>query len=70
MNKTEQILSSIDGNPFIGLQKADELWTKYKSGKRQFSPVITYQSQPIEQVDYDVAICGVTLGILLGAALA
>lgn len=70
MNKTEQILSSIDGNPFVGLQKADELWTKYKSGERQFSTVITEQTQLLEQVDYDVAICGGTLGILLGAALA
>lgn len=70
MNKTKEILSAIPGNPLIGLQKADELWSTYKAGKRSFPTVITEQAQPLGQVNYDVAICGGTLGILLGAALA
>jgi lycopene cyclase CruP len=70
MNKTEQILSAIPGNPFIGLKKADELWSTYKSGTRLPATVITEQSEALAQVDYDVIISGGTLGILLGAALA
>lgn len=70
MNQTEQILSQISGNPWIGLQKADELWQRYKAGSREVSTVITQNDTPIEAPDYDVVICGGTLGILLGAALA
>ncbi len=70
MSKTQEILSTIPGNPLIGLQKADKLWSTYKAGKRSFPTVITEQAKLLEQVDYDVAICGGTLGILLGAALA
>lgn len=54
----------------MGLQKADELWQRYKAGPREVSTVITQSDTPIEAPDYDVVICGGTLGILLGAALA
>jgi lycopene cyclase CruP len=70
MNKTEQILSAIPGNPFTGLKKADQLWTAYKAGTRSPATVITEKPEVLAQVDYDVAISGGTLGILLGAALA
>lgn len=70
MNKTEQILSDIPGNPFFGLQKADELWSAYKSGTRSVPTAVTERAESLDSVDYDVAICGGTLGILLGAALA
>lgn len=69
MNKTEQILSTIPGNSWIGLQKADELWSSYKTGDRPVPPVIVEQASELPQVEYDVVICGGTLGILLGAAL-
>lgn len=70
MKKTEQILSRIPGNPWLGLQKADELWSQYKSGTRPVPKVVTENAQRLASVTYDVAICGGTLGILLGAALA
>ena len=70
MNKTEQILSQIPGNPLVGLRKADELWSAYKQESREVKTVITESSQALDTVEYDVAICGGTLGILLGAALA
>ncbi len=69
LNKTEQILSQIAGNPWVGLQKADEQWSTYKAGPREVSPVVSQQDEPLESVTYDVVICGGTLGILLGAAL-
>jgi lycopene cyclase CruP len=70
MNKTEQILSAIPGNPFMGLKKADELWSAYKSGTRSAVSVVSEQAEPLAQVDYDVAIAGGTLGVLIGATLA
>ncbi|PZO56938.1 MAG: FAD-dependent oxidoreductase, partial [Phormidesmis priestleyi] len=71
MNNTERILSGIAGNPWVGLQKADERWSAYKQGPRSIPTVVTEQSAPLAaEIDYDVAICGGTLGILLGAALA
>lgn len=73
MNKTEQILSRIPGNPWVGLKKADELWHHYKMGtgpsQSTISRVVLTETQPLPSVEYDVAICGGTLGILLGAAL-
>jgi lycopene cyclase CruP len=69
MNNTEKILSSIPGNPWLGLQKADELWASYKAGTRKVPTVITENPETLSAVDYDVVICGGTLGILLGAAL-
>ena len=70
MSKTERILSQIPGNPLVGLRKADRLWNRYKFGDRAPSTVITECSEPLENIAYDVIICGGTLGILLGAALA
>ncbi|MGB3293625.1 MAG: FAD-binding oxidoreductase [Phormidesmis sp.] len=71
MNKTEKILSDIPGNPWIGLQKADELWITYKATtRRSVADVVTTADNTLAAVDYDVAICGGTLGILLGAVLA
>ena len=69
MSKTEQILSQIPDSPLVGLRKADQLWSTYKSGDRKYSTVISTSSTPLEQVAYDAIICGGTLGILLGAAL-
>ncbi|EDX83908.1 FAD dependent oxidoreductase domain protein [Synechococcus sp. PCC 7335] len=70
MNKTEQLLSKIEGNPWKGLQRAGELWSTYKAGDRKVQSVVTEASDELAQVDYDVAICGGTLGILLAATLA
>jgi len=70
MSKTEQILSTIPGNPLRGLKKADELWSTYKSGPRSVPTVITQNATSLVEVAFDVVICGGTLGILLGAALA
>ncbi|MEM8503733.1 MAG: FAD-binding oxidoreductase [Cyanobacteria bacterium P01_D01_bin.1] len=70
MTNTKQILSDIKGNPWQGLQKADELWSTYKAGPRKVQSVVTEQSDELPEVEHDVAICGGTLGILLGAALA
>jgi lycopene cyclase CruP len=70
MSQTEQILSSLPGNPLEGLRRADALWTAYRENSLPVPNVIQKSSEPLEQIDWDVVICGGTLGILLGAALA
>ncbi|MBW4660719.1 MAG: FAD-binding oxidoreductase [Drouetiella hepatica Uher 2000/2452] len=69
MSLTEQILSQMPGNPFAGLRQADRLWQAYREAKIPPSEVVQETSEPLA-IDWDVVICGGTLGILIGAALA
>lgn len=70
MNLTEQILSQIPGNALADLRRADRLWQAYRTGNLPVTPVIQTDPQPLETVEWDLVICGGTLGILIGAALA
>jgi lycopene cyclase CruP len=70
MSLTEQLLSELPGNPWQGLQRADALWRTYRHGKIPCSTVIQESATPLEAIEWDVVICGGTLGILMGAALA
>ncbi|WP_079678392.1 NAD(P)/FAD-dependent oxidoreductase [Planktothrix sp. PCC 11201] len=69
MSLTEEILSQIHGNPFKSLQKVDELWTELKNNTLPLPHTIKQDDQSLESLDYDVVICGGTLGILIGATL-
>lgn len=70
MPPTQNILSSIPGNPWQGLQQADQRWQALREKTLTVPDVVQETSEPLETVTYDVVICGGTLGILLGAALA
>ncbi len=72
---TEQILSQMPGQPWVGLQRADALWTSIRSGSRSVLPVIQSASNASvsgqdSSPNWDVVICGATLGVILGTALA
>jgi lycopene cyclase CruP len=71
MTLTEHMLSGVPGNPLMGLAKADERWNlcRSRSGGEGVQTVVEEVDAPLEDVDWDVVICGGTLGILLGAAL-
>jgi len=69
MTLTAQILSQIAGNPLDGLRRTDVLWQSLREGTQPVPTVVQESQDPIE-VEWDVVICGGTLGILLGAALA
>jgi lycopene cyclase CruP len=63
-------LSSIPGNLLPQLRDTDRRWQEWRSHpQHQPSPVVTVSPEPLIAVDWDVAICGGTLGILLGTAL-
>ncbi len=70
MSLTEEILSQIPGNPLNGLRKADSLWESLKNNTLPIPNTVTQNPELLESVEYDVVICGGTLGILMGAALA
>jgi lycopene cyclase CruP len=70
MSLTKQLLSEIPGNPWTGLQRADALWKQYREGAIPCPSVIQESTTPLETIDWDVVICGGTLGVLLGTALA
>ncbi|NER00254.1 MAG: hypothetical protein F6K30_26740, partial [Cyanothece sp. SIO2G6] len=68
--QTEQFLSQLPGNVLGGLRRADALWDQYKQGTRTIPAVVEESTEPLNaEMQWDVVICGGTLGILLGAAL-
>ena len=66
---THALLSSLPGNPLLGLDKADQLWQTYRQRTLPVPTVLQAAREPLGEPDYDVVISGGTLGILLGAAL-
>jgi lycopene cyclase CruP len=64
-------LSSVPGNPLPQLRVTDQRWQEWRSQPhRQPATVVTHSTASLGTIDWDVVICGGTLGILLGAALA
>jgi lycopene cyclase CruP len=70
MAEVEDWLKTVPGNPFPQLKATDGRWKQWRSDPpRQLSPVVTEHSTVMGSTDWDMVICGGTLGILLGTAL-
>lgn len=69
MNLTTQFLAQREDKALDNLRKADLFWSALRSGAIDYAEVISESKEPIDSIDYDLVICGGTLGILLGAAL-
>ena len=69
MNLTPQILDRTPGNPLANLRRADGLWEAIKKNSAPVPNVIQNSNTPLGDTDWDVIICGGTLGIIIGAAL-
>jgi lycopene cyclase CruP len=69
MSLTEQILSQLPGT-LDNLRRADALWRAYRDHPLPVTPVVSEDATLLTEVDWDAVICGGTLGILIGAALA
>jgi lycopene cyclase CruP len=67
---TESMLAGLPGDPLAGLARADDLWRRYCIGDLAPVEVIHREAAPLAAIAWDVVICGGTLGVLLGAALA
>ncbi|NEP38270.1 MAG: FAD-binding oxidoreductase [Okeania sp. SIO2G4] len=70
MSLTEQILSQIPGTPLQGLRKADQVWQNLREDNISIPTTVKKETQLLNTLDWDVVICGGTLGILIGATLA
>jgi lycopene cyclase CruP len=69
MSQTEQILSQLPGDVLGRLRSADRLWQALREDTAPMPLVIKESKEPLLTVDWDVIICGGTLGILMGCAL-
>ncbi|AKG24003.1 FAD-dependent oxidoreductase [Calothrix sp. 336/3] len=70
MTLTTEILSQLPGDVLTGLRRADSMLTNLRQGNQVIPQVVTVSQENISTREWDVIICGGTLGILLGAALA
>ena len=70
MTLTETMLAPLEGNPLAGLAQADDLWLRYRTDNLPTADVVQTSPAPLGEVDWDLVICGGTLGILLAAGLA
>ncbi len=69
MTLTEEILSHLPGDVLGGLRRTDNLWQAIKKNTAPVPVVVKESHLLLETVDWDIVICGGTLGILIGAAL-
>lgn len=69
MSLTEQILTALPGDAWGGLRRVDQRWQSLKTGALPFPEVVQEDVVSLGSPDWDVVICGGTLGILMGCAL-
>ncbi|WP_017651481.1 hypothetical protein [Fortiea contorta] len=70
MSLTEEILSQLPGDVLGGLRRTDSLLASVRENTAPIPTVVKENQQPLDNLDWDVIICGGTLGILIGCALA
>ncbi|MBD2666278.1 hypothetical protein B6N60_02588 [Richelia sinica FACHB-800] len=70
MSLTEEVLSQLPGNVLEGLRRADSILASLRNGNTPVPQVVTENQNHLDAVEWDVIICGGTLGILIGCALA
>lgn len=68
-SKTSHWLSHLP-QTLKGLRAVDDRWQQYRMGDRPIPEGVTADASQLLTVDWDVVICGGTLGILMGATLA
>ena len=69
MTLTEQILSQLPGDALGGLRRTDDLWRSLREDTLPVATIVRESDGWLETVEWDVVICGGTLGILIGTAL-
>ena len=70
MSLTEEILCQLPGDVLAGLRQGDRILTSLRENTAPVPTLVKESQQPLGVVDFDVLICGGTLGILIGCALA
>ncbi|WP_375512983.1 FAD-binding oxidoreductase [uncultured Nostoc sp.] len=70
MSLTEKILSQLPGDVLGGLRQGDRILTSVRENTAPVPTLVKESQQPLGVADFDVLICGGTLGILIGCTLA
>jgi lycopene cyclase CruP len=70
MSLTEEILLQLPGDVLGELRRADRVLASLKEGKLAVPTVVKQSQENLGALDWDVLICGGTLGIFVGCALA
>ncbi|MDZ7964667.1 MAG: FAD-dependent oxidoreductase [Nostoc sp. DedSLP03] len=70
MSLTEEILSQLPGDVLKGLRQGDRILTSVRENSAPVPTLVKESQQLLGDIDFDVLICGGTLGILIGCALA
>ncbi|MFN7416121.1 MAG: FAD-dependent oxidoreductase [Dolichospermum sp.] len=70
MSLTEEILSQLPGDVLGGLRRTDSILASLRKGNAPIPNVVKENPKNLESVEFDVIICGGTLGILIASALA
>lgn len=68
MSQTEKILAQLP-DALTNLRRVDQLWQGLKENTLSTEAVVGESSQALDSLDYDVIVCGGTLGILLACSL-
>ncbi|OCQ99424.1 FAD-dependent oxidoreductase [Nostoc sp. MBR 210] len=69
-SQTEKILSQLPGDVLRGLRRTDDILTAIRENTAPIPTVVKESQQDLDHLEWDVIICGGTLGILIGCALA
>lgn len=69
MRLVEEVLTQLPGDVFDRLQKCDRLLTSLRENTAPIPQVVSQSNIHLETIDWDVVICGGTIGILIGCAL-
>jgi lycopene cyclase CruP len=69
MTLTEEIIGQLPGDVLGSLRRVDNMLASIRKGNAPVSTVVKESYQQLSTVDFDVVICGGTLGILIGTAL-
>ncbi|MFM7408688.1 MAG: FAD-binding oxidoreductase [Cuspidothrix sp.] len=70
MSLTEEILSQFPGDVLAGLRRTDSILTSLRNDNAPIPNLVKENPENLDAVNFDVIICGGTLGILIGCALA
>ncbi|NDJ24045.1 FAD-binding oxidoreductase [Nostoc sp. B(2019)] len=70
MSLTEEILCQLPGDVLGGLRQGDRILTSLRENTASLPTLVKESQQPLGNADWDAIICGGTLGILIGCALA
>lgn len=69
MSLTETILSTIPGDIIGGLRRTDRLWQAIREDALPIPQVVKESQTPLGNIEWDVVVCGGTLGIFIASSL-